>query len=946
MNPFAVAGLITGIFCLILALMALIYGQNKLHRLLMLFNLSVGIWGFGTFFVGRATSATSALSAWKFACVGAIFIPVFFYHMVCAFSELYRKKSIIFAYLQGIGFLSLLFLTDSVVNRTRLIFGSIYYNDATRIFYPLIAIWLTIVCLSFYELFRYLKGTEGGKRQLTLYLFFGSLIGFLGGTSTILPMFHVDVYPIGNFTIPIYCLVITYAILKHRLMNIKVEISNVSISAMFFTLILGIPLGLVFMNPFAVAGLLLGITSLLLALIVFVQGRTKLHLIWVFFNLAVAIWGFGCFIVGNASNESVALLGWRFAHVGGIFVAVFFYHMVYIFSGLKRRKSLIAVYLIGLFFLLLNVSTNQLINRTRFVFNLHYNDATWPFSVLVALWILLVAWSFIELLRFLPKTRGVQHTQTLYIIFGFLIGFLGGISTFFPEFQIDFLYPFGNFTIPLYCLIVTYAILRYNLLNISIVFKRTAAYSLSAGLLTGLFVVLVMATTNLLSTFMHVDSFKISIIAAIIIAILFNPLRNRIQILIDKMFYKKSYDYYAIIQQVSSSLVTMFELEKILQYLGNVINESMGLKDVYLLTGASGGSFDVACHISSSKDKNIKKKAEHEKTEEIRVNKFSGILKFYKTSNTVLIKDELPNHEENLGQETVDRIRKDLEVFHGEAVVPVFLDEKLTLLMVLGGKISGDIFTNEDINLLNTISVQTAIALKNARLYQEKIKSERLASIGMMSATFAHEIRNPLTSLKTFAQLMPEKYNDIEFRDTFSKIVVGEIEKIDGLISDLLDFSSNKKPTRVNSINLTELLDNIVDNVKGKLEFEKSNIVVEKNYSADAINMSGDEVKLKQAFSNIIINGCQAMHGEGVLRIDIKNNGKHFDVTVEDTGEGIHPEDLPKIFDPFITTKERGIGLGLAISKRVIEDHKGKIHIKSQLSKGTTFSISLPVQNE
>ena len=350
--------------------------------------------------------------------------------------------------------------------------------------------------------------------------------------------------------------------------------------------------------------------------------------------------------------------------------------------------------------------------------------------------------------------------------------------------------------------------------------------------------------------------------------------------------------------------------------------------------------------VSIKKDKNVKKKTGPEKTEEIKVNKFPGIVKFFKTSNNILIKEELPNYEELLGQETIDRIKKDLEVFHGEVVVPVFIDKKLTLLLVLGEKISGDIFTNEDINLLNTISVQAAIAVKNARLYQEKINSERLASIGMMSATFAHEIRNPLTSLKTFAQLMPEKYNDIEFRDTFSRIVVGEIEKIDGLISDLLDFSSNKKPTRINNFNLTELVDKIVDYVKGKLEFEKSKIVVEKNYNGAVINMSGDAGKLKQAFSNIIINGCQAMNDEGMLRVNIKPNGKNVDVIVEDTGEGIHPEDLPKIFDPFITTKERGIGLGLAISKRVIEDHNGKIHVKSQLARGTTFTITLPVQNE
>lgn len=547
--------------------------------------------------------------------------------------------------------------------------------------------------------------------------------------------------------------------------------------------------------------------------------------------------------------------------------------------------------------------------------------------------------------KYFKTKESIIKNQILYVLLGGVFGFFGGSVNFLPWYRIPLL-PVTTILVSLWVLLPAYAILRYRLMDIYLAIKRTAAYSLSAGLLTAFIAILVITATNLLSSFANVSSLKISIVAALLIAVLFNPLRNRIQILIDKLFYKKTYDYYHTIQEVSSTLASVFELEKIYQYLGDVINEAMGLKDVYLLAGASGGSFDVVCHISSKKDKNIKKKAEHEKTEEIKVNKFSGILKFYKTSNIILIQDELPNYEEHLGQETVDRIKKDLEVFHGEAVVPVFIDEKLTLLMVLGGKISGDIFTNEDVNLLNTISVQTAIALKNARLYQQKINSERLASIGMMSATFAHEVRNPLTSLKTFAQLMPEKYNDFEFRDTFSKIVVGEIEKIDGLISDLLDFSSNKKPIRINNINLTELLDKIVDYVKGKLEFEKSKIVVEKNYSGDVISMSGDEVKLKQAFSNIIINGCQAMHGEGVLRINIKNNGKHFDVIVEDTGEGIHPEDLSKIFDPFITTKERGIGLGLAISKRVIEDHKGKIHIKSQLSKGTTFTISLPVQNE
>jgi len=95
-----------------------------------------------------------------------------------------------------------------------------------------------------------------------------------------------------------------------------------------------------------------------------------------------------------------------------------------------------------------------------------------------------------------------------------------------------------------------------------------------------------------------------------------------------------------------------------------------------------------------------------------------------------------------------------------------------------------------------------------------------------------------------------------------------------------------------------------------------------------------------------MMNGCQAMNGEGELTVKIQLNSRHADISITDTGKGIHPDYISKIFDPFVTTREMGVGLGLAISKRIIEDHNGKIHVKSQLSKGTTFTVNLPVQND
>jgi signal transduction histidine kinase len=452
--------------------------------------------------------------------------------------------------------------------------------------------------------------------------------------------------------------------------------------------------------------------------------------------------------------------------------------------------------------------------------------------------------------------------------------------------------------------------------------------------------------TKFLSSIAGVKSFAVTVVAALIIAFLFNPLKNKIQSFIDKSFYKKNYDYYPTIRKISRELTSIFDLDDLFKYVGNAIVSTLGLTNIYVLHAVPGSGYEIVYSQSNKKDQDEKDKNDHsENDEEMKIQINSEVVKFYRKSEDVLVKDELPAHEKQLGQEIIERIKSDLEPFHGEVVVPVFNDTKLVLLLVLGEKLSGDMFTNDDINLLGIISNQFAVSIKNAQLYKDKVHSERLASIGMMSATFAHEIRNPLTSLKTFAQLMPEKYNDEEFRVSFSKIVEGEIERIDGLINDLLDYSTEKKSSRSNNFNLVSLVDETVDYVKGKLDFEKKKITIEKYYGISVIEMSGDATNLKQAFINLITNGCQAMYGEGMLKVQINPDGDYVDIAITDTGEGIHPDDISKIFDPFVTTKEMGIGLGLAISKRIVEDHKGSIKVKSQLLKGTTFTISLPVQN-
>src|SRR4030067_3835506 len=354
------------------------------------------------------------------------------------------------------------------------------------------------------------------------------------------------------------------------------------------------------MNPFTASGLLLGVTCLLLALIVSIRGKTKLHRVWAIFNLVVAIWGFGAFLVGKASTFLSAIFAWKLAHVGIIFIPVCFFHTICIFSNIevKRKNFIIFAYLQGLFFLFLN-STDLFITQVRFVFNsLYYNQSTGLFYPLFFfIWISLVIWGFYELIIYYKKSPGIKKNQSLYLLVGMLMGFSGGITNFLPIFGID-IYPFGNFTIPIYSLISTYALFRYRLMDISLVFKRTAAYSFAAGLLTAFFAILVLTVTNLLSSYARVSSFTISIFAVVIIALLFNPLRNIIQKIIDKTFYKKTYDYIETVNKVSHDLASILDLKKIFNSVGDIIFSTLGLKSIYLLSVGPGGDYEVVYNMS------------------------------------------------------------------------------------------------------------------------------------------------------------------------------------------------------------------------------------------------------------------------------------------------------------------------------------------------------------
>ncbi len=234
---------------------------------------------------------------------------------------------------------------------------------------------------------------------------------------------------------------------------------------------------------------------------------------------------------------------------------------------------------------------------------------------------------------------------------------------------------------------------------------------------------------------------------------------------------------------------------------------------------------------------------------------------------------------------------------------------------------------------------QEKLAEENDRLRQEVAQSERLKSVAILAAGLAHEIKNPLTAIKTFTEFLPEKHQDPEFIAKFHRIVGKEVERIHDTVQNLLTFAKpeawKREPVALADViqETIALLSN--DCLKRQI---KTEVTVD-----PLLRVIGDRTKLKQAVLNLCLNSLEAMEQGGDLHITTWQRNGHAVLEVRDTGLGIAKKDLAHIFDPFFTTKEMGTGLGLAVVHGIVKDHHGKIHIDSEAGRGTTVRMELPV---
>jgi PAS domain S-box-containing protein len=671
--------------------------------------------------------------------------------------------------------------------------------------------------------------------------------------------------------------------------------------------------------------------------------------------------------------------------------------------------------------------------------------------------VLCLAYALTILARTIAASTGLRRLQLLYLLAGVTLGGIGIIATnlVIPlVWKTSYYSIFGPYFTLAFNSFAAHAIVRHRLMDVRLFVRNGVVYASAIALVSLLFIVLATATMRFLYNRTDFVSLTTALTIALLVAIVFQPLKNFLHRGFNHYLYRRSYDYQRSVRDVSRQLSKSLDPSSLLSYLVLTLSRLLQCEFVaaYLATPSEHSLSCASTHGAQDADRLP------------RTLSYDSALVFHLRQGRVpLLREEL---ETTRDAPDFARVGSALSALSADVAFPLFHDNDLTGLILLGSKRSGDAYFSEDLDLITTLLSQASIALNNAQLYSqillahehienilatmesaviavardqvitlfnaaggrllgrtppevkgqslsilpsaladpiratlsdgvarlqvestftpapslasvsvilststlrdrageilgvvavvsdttklkrlelEKRRSERLASIGVFAAGIAHEIKNPLVAIKTFAELLPERFADEDFRDQFSQVAVTEIERIDELV-DRLRSLATPQPQRLVPIAVCETIDETLLLLRGHIE--RSKIDVATSYPEAPCLIYGDRSQLKQLFLNLLLNALEAMPSGGRLSISVSKSDSHQASTVvqiRDSGDGLQVDMIDKIFDPFMTTKPNGSGLGLSICRGIVDAHRAEIALRNNADgPGATVLLEFP----
>jgi len=608
--------------------------------------------------------------------------------------------------------------------------------------------------------------------------------------------------------------------------------------------------------------------------------------------------------------------------MGLILTPVSFIHFNFIFLSINKKYGtfILINYVIAAFFLLVNF-TPYFVPSTSPRFGLNYFTDPSPLYHLFFTYFFLTSLLGISTFFFgYIKAKGNRRLQLFNILWSSVFGYSLGGLTYFTVLKMPpaYLVIIANAGIIFHMIVYAYTITKQRLMDISVVISRAVAEVLTVLFQGTIYLSLVWFYRSYVSTSINSSFLVWTVLYGILVGQTHHEIRLFIQTSSDKLFLKGRYNYYKSLSDASSHVGQKLSLTGILKVLYDTFSNVVEISNprVYLPEYFSEAEKTSSRYLYYSKEQYLPQ------TEEPTIANDSQTL-------TELIAKREP--------------LLDIKELNAALVVPCLLEDRLIAIFVLGKKLSEDSYTDEDIRLLKVLANQAAVALDHTRSY-EKIKgeleiverelgrSQRLASLGTLTAGVTHEIRNPLAVIRSETERLTTKPRDAEYLLQYSNLVTKHVDRIAGIIARMLDFAK-EKPKAIDTVDINEV-------IRSTLQLFAISRITVKQELTEVLPVKGDAEELQEVFINLIQNAIEAMPEGGTLTLRSYSQEGKTVVEVSDTGKGIPEEIRQRIFDPFFSTRHEGVGLGLSIVYRIIREHGAEIKVLSEAGKGTTFRIA------
>jgi len=568
----------------------------------------------------------------------------------------------------------------------------------------------------------------------------------------------------------------------------------------------------------------------------------------------------------------------------------------------------------------------------------------------------------------LQETESILKNRLKYIFCGFgILGLLIGMNTL-PLLGYA-LYPPGNFSfIPLSIFAV--GLFRYDLLDMGILIRKSVIYSLLTITLTLLYALIVTGINKTFADFNASDSIYFPFFFFILVSIVFGPVKSRIQVLVDRYFFKGKYDYRQTIKQLSQTITAVLDLRQIAASVVETISGSMqvGHCCMYLSDDSMPTEY---VRYQNNGDPSLPPAV---------ISENSSLVIWMKRRLQPLRKSPLMQQSEDALSR---QVYVEMENIRAAVVFPLIFKNTLKGFLAIGEKKSGDLFLSEDMDLLEILANQSSLSIENARSYhkiedlnktlEEKvsertlalrtaliekdkamdllIRSESLAAIGTLVAGTAHELNNPLASAMSLIQSAIE---EISLRNGGTPVkpailddlifAGNELARAKAIVGSLLGLSRQTQ-TYAEAVDLNAVVKDALQMLRNL--YKNKNTEIHQQYADDMPLVSGNFAGLGQMALNIIQNAIQATApSSGIIFLKTAVDSTHQQVIFEceDNGPGIPEAIRQDIFKPFFTTKPagQGTGLGLYICHDIVARHGGILTLEKSHGKGARFVVKLP----